>query len=124
MLLFTLCWCLIDANRVNIGIAWLSGLLIDILQNNTLGEHALIFALSAYCIVKFGARIRFFPFWNQWVVVTVLIWGGHLLRFETQTLLGNLSHNALYWLPALSTTLLWPWTFSLLKGWQRNKKLL
>lgn len=120
MLLFVLYFSLLEPNRISIGMSWLSGIVIDILQNNVLGEHALIFTLVAYFLVKFNARINFFPFWNKFLIMLCLIVTDCLLRLWIERLTGNRISSIWYFLSALTTILLWPWVFNILQVRQRR----
>ena len=45
-------WCLALPSRVNIGIAWIMGLIVDVLTGTLLGQHALAMAIVAFFTVR------------------------------------------------------------------------
>src|ERR1700722_1264441 len=65
VLLTVIYWIIYLPQRIGLGIAWITGLLTDILTNSLLGEHAVASVLVAYLALKFHRRIRIFSIWQQ-----------------------------------------------------------
>jgi rod shape-determining protein MreD len=102
-------------DNISVGIAWVIGLFMDVLQGTLLGQHALAFAVVAYFIVKFHARIRLYPIWQKTLVVFFLTLVYLGLIYWVQGLMGLSPHSHEFWLPAISSALLWPMVFILLR---------
>lgn len=123
LLLVVIYWCLTVPHRINIGIAWILGLLLDALHGTLLGEHALAFALVAYITVKLHRRMRFFPISQQAVAVFGLIILSHIIIFVVQGLIGQAPQTWMFWLPSVTSMMLWPWVFLVLKEWRQRFKI-
>ncbi|HBC57768.1 MAG TPA: rod shape-determining protein MreD [Gammaproteobacteria bacterium] len=114
-------WCLAIPHRVNIGTAWVVGIFTDVLQGTLLGLHALGLILVALITLRLHRRIRVFPIWQQALSILLLtllerlvtLWGK---GFTT----GTAPDDWRYWLPALTSTLLWPWVFIILRDARRS----
>jgi rod shape-determining protein MreD len=114
-------WILILPERVGLNTAWFSGLILDVLENVTLGEHALILTIIAYSVQKFHTRINFFPFWQKSLIFFGLFLLAQILQFWMEGFMGREINNILYWSPVLTTTIFWPWVTTLLAYWQPKK---
>ena len=120
LLLVLIYWCLFLPGSAGLSLAWVSGLLLDILQNTTLGEHALIFTAVSYFVLRFQTRINFFPFWQKSAVILGLISTNHIFQVWLGGVLGHPVHNNLYWLSIGTTLLFWPWVSLLIQQCQRK----
>lgn len=108
-------WCMAQPLRVGVGVAWLLGMVLDIIQGTLLGQHALGMTLIAFLVVKFHQRIRAFPLWQQLMIVLTLIAIYKLLTLWIMGILGKTPDTWLYWASGLSSMLLWPWLSSILR---------
>jgi rod shape-determining protein MreD len=113
-------WALASPPRISLLGAWVLGLVLDILQNTAIGEHALILTVLVYFITKFQARLNFFTFWQQFAIIIGLIILGRLIEFWLAGMLGQTIPGCLYWLASITTILLWPWIDLLLQYWQKK----
>lgn len=113
-------WALALPHRVSIGFAWIVGLMLDVLQGTLLGEQALLLGLVAYIIIKLHPRIRVFPRVQQALVVFGLIVFYQTFQFWIQALLGEIPDIRLYWMPSLTSALLWFWLFIVLRDYRRH----
>lgn len=120
VMLVLIYWCLALPERISVGIAWFLGLLMDVLQGTLLGQHALALAVVAYFIVKFHPRIRLFPIWQKSLIVFFLSVIYLALIYWVQGMMGVTPKTWEYWLPALTTTLLWPWVFFIMRDLRRR----
>lgn len=120
VLLVIMYWCLAIPDRVSVGIAWGIGLLMDVLQGTLLGQHALAMAVVAYFMVKFHPRIRLFPIWQNTLIVFILsiIYLG--LLYWVQGVMGVSPNTWEFWIPAITSALLWPWVFIILRDLRRK----
>lgn len=119
-LLIVLYWSLALPARVGVGVAWLIGLLQDILQATAPGAHALAFALAAYLTIQLYQRIRNVPIWQQTLTVLVLLLLARGVLFVTQGLSDDPGADWRFWLPAVTSTLIWPAVFVLLRSLRRR----
>ncbi len=113
-------WCLALPSRVNVGIGWLLGLIVDVLLGSLLGQHALAFAVIAFITVKLHTQIRVYPLWQQALSVFTLIALGQLLVVWIKGIIGEAPGTWTYWLPSLTSALLWPWLYLILRDVRRK----
>jgi rod shape-determining protein MreD len=118
--LVTIYWCLALPHRIGIGIAWVVGLLLDVLAGTMLGEHALALALVAFLVVKLHLQVRAFPLWQQTLTVALLIVLYQLILYWIDGAIGLPARPLARWLPVLTSLLVWPWLMSLLRHLRRR----
>lgn len=116
-------WCMALPARVGVGVAWTSGLLLDVLRAGLLGQHALSLAIVAYITLQLYQRIRVFPLWQQAVSVFVLVLLHLLLQLWIKGISGNPPPALAFLLPALSSMLLWPLIFLGLRRLRRRYRV-
>jgi rod shape-determining protein MreD len=113
-------WVIALPERVGIGAAWAAGILQDIVEGSPLGQNAFALAVLAYLALILYQRLRMFTPIQQAMVVFVLIGINQLLCHWVQTLMGTLSPNLLFLLPALVSALLWPLLSAFLRSLRRT----
>lgn len=107
-------WCLETQDMVTLGLAFATGLVLDLLTASLLGLHALSLVILVYLVTRFRARIRFFPVWQQALSVLALLLNDRIILLWIISLRGEPLPSLAFWLPAIVGTLLWPWLFLLL----------
>jgi len=123
VLVVLLYWCLALPSKVNIITAWVMGFLLDVLLGSVLGVHAAAMALSVYIVVGNYQKIRNFSVWQQALIVGVLSALYHLLVFWFQRFLTDVVFLPSYLYPMVTTIILWPWAFLLLRKIRRRFKI-
>jgi len=116
-------WCLALPNRVNVTTAWVMGLLLDILLGSVLGIHAAAMALSVFIVADNYQKIRNFSLWQQSLIIGVLAALYHLVVFWLQRFLTDAVFLPSYLYPVITTIILWPWAFLLLRKMRRHFKI-
>lgn len=120
VLVVLLYWSLALPSRVNIITAWFMGLILDILLGSVLGVHAAAMALAVYIFVGNFQKIRNFSVWQQALIVGVVSALYHLLVFWLQRFLNDIVFLPNYLYPVITTVILWPWAFLLLRKIRRH----
>lgn len=120
VVLVVIYWCLALPHRIGIGIAWVLGLLLDVLSGTLLGEHALALALVAFLVLKIHLQVRVFPLWQQTLTVAVLVVIYEFMLFWIDGSIGYPAQPLIRWLPVTTSLLLWPWVMSLLRYLRRR----
>ena len=113
-------WVLALEQRVSVGIAWLLGLLMDSLGGTIFGEHALALCIIIYIVAKLQRQIRVAPLLQQAFFMAILTFIYLLILFLAQGLVQHIPATWMFWLPILSTALLWPWLFIILRDCRRR----
>lgn len=107
-------WSLEYPRYMTLGLAFAVGLLLDFLTVSLLGLHALRLVILTYLVLRFRARLRFFPPWQLGLSVLALLVNDRIILLWVNTLVGQPLPPLGYWLPALAGGLLWPPLFILL----------
>lgn len=58
-------WALAYPRRYGLALAWLAGLVLDVLKGGVLGQHALAMTVATWIVLRFHLRLRVFPIWQQ-----------------------------------------------------------
>jgi rod shape-determining protein MreD len=117
-------WCIATPQRVSVATGWTVGLVQDVLSNVLLGQHALSLSIVAYFSVQMHRQVRIFPVWQQAMFVALLIVGS---RFPELWIRGMLNYPSVGWafaLPAVTSLILWPWLFILLRDLRRYYRVM
>ncbi len=124
IILVILYWIIVIPHRISIGIAWIIGLLLDVLYGTLLGEHALALCVLAFLAQRLHRQIRMFPLLQQAFSVFILVIIYQALLLWIQGTLGQIGNNInWFWVSALTSMLLWPWVAMLLRHCQRHFRI-
>jgi len=96
------------------------GILQDVLSDTLLGQHALTLSLTAYIGVILHTRIRTFPLWQQSIAMGLLVALNQILHVWIHGMLGHPPTNWTFFYPALTSVVLWPWIFIILRDLRRT----
>jgi rod shape-determining protein MreD len=107
-------WSLETHDTISLGLAFLVGLLLDILSGSLMGLHALSLVIMVFLVQRFRSRLRFFPPWQQALSVLGLLVNDRIILIWITALLGEPIPTWEYWLPPLVAMAIWPWLFLLL----------
>jgi len=107
-------WSLETQDMISMGLAFLVGLVMDIVSGSLLGLHALSLVVMVFLVQHFRPRLRFFPPWQQALSVLGLLVNDRIILIWITVLLGEPLPTWQYWLPPLLGMALWPWLFLLL----------
>lgn len=116
-------WMMTIPHRVNIGTAFISGFLLDLLTGTMVGQHALLFTVIAYFFIRFQVLIHSFPPWQQIILVLISTAVYLALQYWIMALANIAPITAKYWLSIFSTTFLWPWVRFLLQDYYHRFRL-
>lgn len=120
VLIVLLYWCMALPGRVNIVTAWVMGFLLDVLLGSVLGVHAAAMAIAVYIVAENFQKIRNFSIWQQALITGVLAALYHLVVFWLQRFLIDITFLTSYLYPVITTIILWPWVFYLLRKIRRH----
>lgn len=112
-------WCMALPSRVGVGIGWIAGLLLDVLTDSLLGQHALTLAIIAYLAIKLHQRIWVFPIWQQALTVLVLMTFQAAITLWIKGMLNEAPPLTMIMLPAISTAIFWPVGFIFMRQVRR-----
>jgi rod shape-determining protein MreD len=107
-------WSLETQDMISLGLAFLIGLVLDILSGSLMGLHALSLVIMVFLVQRFRSRLRFFPPWQQALSILGLLVNDRIILIWITALLGEPIPTWKYWLPPLVAMAFWPWLFLLL----------
>jgi rod shape-determining protein MreD len=107
-------WALEAPERVSLGRAFVLGLIGDALTGDLLGEQALRLCILCFILLRFRARLRFFPMWQQALAVLALLLNDRIVLLAVRAVSGVAPPPPSFWLAPVVGMLAWPWVFLLL----------
>ncbi len=107
-------WLLETPERAGLGTAFLVGLVADLAFGTLFGEQPLRLTIIAFLILRFRARLRFFPLSQQALAVLALLLNDRVVTAAIRAFSGEGLPPASFWLAPIVGMLLWPWLFLLL----------
>ncbi|MAJ90718.1 MAG: rod shape-determining protein MreD [Legionellales bacterium] len=113
-------WCMALPNRFGIKSAWFLGMVFDVQKSFVLGQHAIGFIFLAYIILKNHKRIRVYPLPQQAMIVFIYLLIYKSIMLLIMFLSGSVLHTWSYWLPIVTSVLLWPFLFLGMRYFRRR----
>ena len=114
-------WVMALPYRVGIGTAWFVGLILDVLEGSTLGLNALALVIIAYVTLSLHQRLRMFSSVQQSGLVLAFVGLNlvvcHWLQIMTQQ---TIASNLMFLMAALTSAVIWPSIFHLLRQIRRG----
>jgi len=120
VLMLIIYWIMSAPHRINVGTAWGLGIVLDVLNGTLLGEHALGFGIVAYIVARMHTQLLMYPLLQQGLTVFALVLLYLFIIFVIQGFIGQPPSDWLYWSPALTSMLLWPWVVSIIRDSRRR----
>ena len=108
-------WAMALPHRVGVGFAWCVGILMDVLMGGALGVEAFSYAFVIYLILRFHLQLRQYPLWQQALSIMTLV----LVVNIPAVIMSSSFASWHVWLPAVTTTLLWPVVYAFLRAVRR-----
>lgn len=110
---------------VNIGVivAWFCGLLLDVAYGSLMGQHAAGMVFVIWVIHIQHQRLRVASLLQQAIVIFILLVIKQTLALWVDGMLGRAPNSWLYFMPALTSALLWPWVYLVLRDLRRKFSL-
>ncbi len=101
-------WVLNEPGKVGVWTAFVLGLLMDVLMATTFGVYPLMLAVIAYLARLSYRWVTVFSVWQTGGLVFALVLAGLLVKSILLGILGTGPDSWLYWVPALTSALVWP----------------
>ena len=117
-------WCMALPQRVGVLTGWVVGLVLDVLHGSILGQHAFGLAFVAWIALLYHQRIRVFPIAQQALFVALTVFVYLFAMLQVYNLLGSVEYQYSYLLGTLTSALLWPWIFYVLRDVRRRARLV
>lgn len=117
-------WVIALPHRIGLFTTWIVGFFVDVLEGSLLGLNAITLTLIAYVALSLYQRLRMFTPLQQSTTILMLIGVSQLLIFWVLTATGqNTPQNLMFVVSALSSAIVWPLVFVLLRFGRRTLKV-
>ena len=114
-------WVMALPYRVGIGSAWVAGVVLDVLEGSVLGLNALGLVVIAYITLSLHQRLRMFTSLQQAGLVFAIVGINLMLHRWLLMLTGqNVASDLLFLMAALTSAIIWPSVFQLLRKMRRS----
>jgi len=113
-------WCIALPHRIGVLVGFSLGLCIDLLDGSLLGQNALAMSVVAYLSLLLFQRLRNYGAWQQAMMVGILIGISFMISQWIQNLTSVSADTVAFLLPAVASTLLWPWFFIAMRTIRRR----
>ncbi len=113
-------WTITSPAKVGVTVAWCAGLLLDVSYGTLMGQHAIGMVLVIYVIHQQHQRLRVASLLQQALLILLLIFVKQLLTLWVDGMLGRAPDSWLYFMPTITSALLWPWIHLILRDLQRK----
>tara|TARA_R110000772_G_scaffold120071_4_gene226293 strand:- start:2707 stop:3210 length:504 start_codon:yes stop_codon:yes gene_type:complete len=125
MALAVIYWVMALPNRIGLLSAWVLGFFVDVLEDSLLGLNGLVLALVAYMTLSLYQRLRMFTMLQQASTVFMLIGLHQLVSFWVLTVSNQTtSPNLMFLVSALSSAIVWPLVFYILRYLRRSFRVV
>ena len=115
-------WVIEAPDNVGLGVAFIVGVVADLMYGGLLGEQALRLVIMTFILQRFRARLRFFPLSQQALAIGVLLLNDRIVATALHMALGEPVLPWNYWWAPLLGMLLWPPLFLLLDALRQGKR--
>jgi rod shape-determining protein MreD len=101
-------WCIESPRAGGLGLAFVSGLALDVVHGVVLGQHALALTLMGAWATHLRLRIRVFSVLSQCLTIFALLTGYQFVLFWVDGATGNPVTTFSRWLAPFIGAMLWP----------------
>ncbi|MCV6623882.1 MAG: rod shape-determining protein MreD [Cellvibrionaceae bacterium] len=108
MCLLVIYWVLRFPQLLGVGMAFVLGLVQDVVQGSLLGQHALALVVTIYITQLSIHRLRTYGTIQQMMWIFALVAVHELFLYWVSMLLGREALFAYFWAPALISAFIWP----------------
>jgi rod shape-determining protein MreD len=113
-------WCIALPQRIGVISGWVIGLILDVMHGSILGQHAFGLAFVAYIALQYHQRVRLYPLMQQTAFVALLVFVYLFVMLQIYDLLGSVKYGPSYLLGSVTTAILWPWMYVVLRDIRRR----
>ena len=119
-------WSLVLRQDSNLFMAFFMGLLTDVLSGSLLGQFALGYVMVSYFAVRLSLRMTPDSFIQQFALGFIVIGVFMLVNLWVREIMGQMGQTRAgltYWMPLVSSLLIWPIYHWLLSYFYRPRKV-
>ena len=113
-------WTMALPASIGVTIAWCVGLMLDVSHGALLGQHALGLVLVIYIIHSQHQRLRVASLVQQAILILFLLLMKQAIVLWVSGIMGHAPDSWMYFMPSLSSAILWPWVYIILRDLRRK----
>lgn len=113
-------WILALPTKINVGTAFVLGIIWDLVIGSILGVHGLVLSVLAYVLARYNQILSNLSLWQQSLLMIICIFTIRLAIFLVELFIHNAVFNWQEIFGAVISGILWPWMFLLLRRVQRQ----
>jgi rod shape-determining protein MreD len=113
-------WVMALPHRVNVGTAFVLGIIWDLTLGSTLGIRSIALSVVAYLVAFKSQLLRNMALWQQALVVVLLSFLTGVMIFVLEIFLRHVSFSIDILWHSLINGILWPWLFLLMRKIRRK----
>ena len=121
--LVVLYWVIAVPQQVGMVTAWLSGIVVDSITGNLLGQHALGLVLIAWAGLTLYERLRMYAALQQAFIVFLTVALAQSIDMAIEIVARDAVWTWWALLPALTSAVLWPFAFDLQRALRRRMRI-
>lgn len=117
-------WIIETPDKVSMPLAFILGLIEDLVAGSMMGEHALRLVVVTFILMRFRARIRFFPLSQQALVIVAVLINDKIISAVLHAFWREPAASLWSWITPVLAFVLWPLVFMALdsvrlRGWKK-----
>ncbi len=120
LVLILIYWVMALPHRVNVGTAFILGLVWDLLLSSVLGLHSFALSIIVYLVAFKSQLLRNMALWQQALVVLLLSALMLLIIFLLEFVLQHSPFKSAILWSSVTNAILWPWLFLLMRKIRRK----
>ncbi len=125
MAIVVIYWAIAFPHRIGLVSAWVLGFFVDVLEGSLLGLNGLVLALVTYLALSLYQRLRMFTMLQQASTIFILVGFHQLVSFWVLTVSNqNTSPNLMFLVSAVTSAIVWPLVFYLLRYLRRSFRVV
>jgi rod shape-determining protein MreD len=113
-------WSLALDNYNGLSEAFFAGILLDVLGGTLFGEHAFALVVTIVLIFRFKRQILMYTFTQQALFLLLLSFIYQTMIYIIEGVTRHQPQTLFFWGTLITTPLLWPWFFILLRDYRRR----
>ncbi|MDD7425591.1 MAG: rod shape-determining protein MreD [[Actinobacillus] rossii] len=113
-------WILALPTKINVGTAFILGVIWDVVIGSILGLHGLVLSILAYTLARYNQILANLSLWTQSLLMIVVVFILQLGIFLVELCIHSTTFNWQEIFGAIISGALWPWLFLLLRRIQRQ----
>jgi rod shape-determining protein MreD len=115
-------WSLMAPSRMSFIVAWVAGLLLDVLYGSIIGQHALGFTIVVFMSMRMRTRLVVDNIFQQFLILFLVLGTYMLVNLWILGVTGDAPQGWIYWSPVIVSLFVWPFYHYFMRVYHSRKK--